>query len=59
MIMKPHLGGFFGLLAVMEQAGFLFLSLIISQVFQAGLESGGGAWLGLPFHFSGVLFTMI
>lgn len=59
MVRKQHLGGFFGLLALIEQLGFLLLNLVMSLVYQASLEHGGGAWLGLPFYFAGTLFVLM
>ncbi|KAI0134419.1 major facilitator superfamily domain-containing protein [Xylariales sp. AK1849] len=59
MIPKSHLGMFFGLLAVLEQLGFLVLGLATGALLEAGVRNGAGAWLGLPFYFSGVLFLIV
>jgi hypothetical protein len=59
MIARQHLGGFFGLMALLEQAGYLLIGSVMNSLYSAGLSNGGGEWAGLPFYFSGVLLCIV
>ena len=61
MVRYPaYLGGFFGLLAVVEQTGFLVLGLALAGLFDVALEDGDGssARLGLPLYVAAGLFVV-
>lgn len=44
-------------ISLLESIGFLVAGPIMSQLFGVGL-SWGGAWIGLPFLFAGLLFSI-
>ncbi|KAK7969382.1 hypothetical protein PG988_008455 [Apiospora saccharicola] len=50
-------------LAVVEQAGFLVVGLILSGLLDAGLRNsegrGGKQWLGLPLYIAAFLFALL
>ncbi|KAK8048707.1 hypothetical protein PG994_010437 [Apiospora phragmitis] len=59
LVEPAHRGRFFGLLAVVEQTGFLVFGLFLSGLLDAGLrnseeqqQQGGRQWLGLPLYLA-------
>lgn len=63
LVDPTHRGRFFGLLAVVEQAGFLVVGLFLSGLLDAGLRNserwGGKQWLGLPLYIAAFLFALL
>ncbi|KAK7952314.1 uncharacterized protein PG986_008042 [Apiospora aurea] len=62
LVEPAHRGRFFGMLAVVEQTGFLVVGLFLSGLLDAGLrnsEGRGEQWLGLPLYLAAVLFAML
>ncbi|KAI1502798.1 major facilitator superfamily domain-containing protein [Biscogniauxia marginata] len=59
VIEKEHLGTLFGLLAVVEQLGFLVFSLSMTGLFQKGLADGGGGSLSYPFYFAFAVLVVV
>ncbi|KAK8089945.1 hypothetical protein PG997_004906 [Apiospora hydei] len=62
LVEPAHRGRFFGMLAVVEQTGFLVVGLFLSGLLDAGLrhsEGQGDQWLGLPLYLAAVLFALL
>ncbi|KAK8139533.1 ATP synthase F0 [Apiospora sp. TS-2023a] len=63
LVDPAYRGQFFGLLAVVEQAGFLVVGLFLSGLLDAGLRNsegrGGTQWLGLPLYIAAFLFALL
>lgn len=63
LVDPAHRGWFFGLLAVVKQAGFLVVGLVLSGLLDAGLRNRGGRggkqWLGLPLYIAAFLFALL
>ncbi|KAK7923031.1 hypothetical protein PG985_007102 [Apiospora marii] len=63
LVDPAYRGWFFGLLAVVEQAGFLIVRLILSGFLDTGLRisagRGGEQWLGMPLYVAALLFALL
>ncbi|KAK8042176.1 MFS general substrate transporter [Apiospora rasikravindrae] len=62
LVEPAHRGRFFGMLAVVEQTGFLVVGLFLSGLLDAGLrnsEGREGQWLGLPLYLAAFMFALL
>lgn len=56
IVEQHHVGTLYNTMAVLETTGALVAGPLLSTTFRKGLDLGG-AWIGLPFIGTGVLFT--